>query len=320
MSALKNAPNGASKETGELHILDDIGPSWAGMVGAKWVAAELKAMGPGLKDINVLINSYGGDVFEGLTIYNLLKDHKANLSIHVAGVAASIASIIAMSGDQITMAAGSWMMIHNPWGITLGESSDMRRYADLLDGITDDLAKVYADRSGKEPGFFKDLMAKETWIDAETAVSYGLASEITSNKQAVVNSLSPRGYSLQNVPDELRSCATLAAKLNARINEIDRDETDDRTRQMVIGDLYSSASGTNAEGVRIEAILSGKEGCQTDAALELFAKTLGIPLGDLRAAHSEDGCRCKTEPEPKSKIDHKAQLAAWRAVGARIGK
>ncbi|WP_437228783.1 head maturation protease, ClpP-related [Planctomicrobium sp. SH661] len=319
MSSTKNATN-AAKEPPELHILDDIGPSWAGMMGAKWLAGELKAIGNDAPKISVRMNSYGGEVFEGLTMYNLLKDHPASIHMHIDGVAASIASIIAMAGDTISMAAGSYLMIHNPWTVAVGEAGDLRHSADLLDSLTDTLAEVYASRSGKTKGEFLDLMAKETWIDAEKAVSLGLATEVSSNKQAIVNSLSPKLYSLETVPDGLRRCATLAAKLNARIDSIDRDTMDCRTRGHLVAKLMQSAQGTGAEGVRIPEILAGKADCQTEAALELFSNVLEIPMDDLKAAHAEDGCRCQSDSIITSKVDHRAQIAAWKVVGQRIGK
>lgn len=198
MRGLKSILN-AEKQSAEIHILDDIGPSWAGMVGAKGVAAELKGLG-NVKQIDVRVNSLGGSVFEGFAIYNLLKDHPAKVTMHVDGIAASAASTIVMAGDRIMIAKNGFLMIHDPSSIIWGSAEELRKQADLLDGLKQKIADVYASRGKKDAATFSDWMTAETWLDAEQSIEAGLADEIDPNKSAVVNSLSPRMYDFKAAP------------------------------------------------------------------------------------------------------------------------
>ena len=110
-------------------------------------------------DLTVHINSPGGDVFAGVTIYNALKDyHKGKVVVKVDGLAASIASVIAMAGDEIVMSPGSMMMIHNPWSVGIGSSDELRKAADTLDQIKDSILPIHTERSGLAEDEVKELM------------------------------------------------------------------------------------------------------------------------------------------------------------------
>ena len=154
-----------------ITMFDVIGEDYwtGGGVTAKRVAAELRAIGK--RDVTVRINSPGGDVFEGIAIYNLLRAHPARVTVEVVGWAASIASTIAMAGDEIRMGLGSFMMIHNVWGVVVGNRHDMSDTAALFDGFDGALADIYVARTGAE----RDQVA--AWMDAETFMSAGEAVE-----------------------------------------------------------------------------------------------------------------------------------------------
>ncbi|WP_026061972.1 head maturation protease, ClpP-related, partial [Rhodococcus rhodochrous] len=131
---------------------------WGDEVTPKAFRDELNALGD-VDEIVVRLNSAGGDVFAGLHIYQLLKEHKAKVTVRVEGLAASIASIIACAGDTIIMPKGSMMMIHNPWTSVWGaEANDLRHTADVLDKIRDALVEVYAEKTGMEADEIKALM------------------------------------------------------------------------------------------------------------------------------------------------------------------
>ena len=130
----------------------------------------------GAEDITLRINSDGGEVFESIALYNYLKDK--NVHVIVDGIAASGASIIAMSGKTITMMQGSMMMIHNPLSLAIGYAEDLRAEADILDKISDSIAGIYASRTGKEKGEILDLMKAETWLQDCECLAEGLADEI----------------------------------------------------------------------------------------------------------------------------------------------
>ncbi|MTI15140.1 head maturation protease, ClpP-related [Sansalvadorimonas verongulae] len=153
----------------ELLIYDVIG-DWQGL-SAKELVNDLKATTS--EDITVRINSPGGSVFDGIAIYNALRYHPANIHVRIEGLAASIASVIAMAGDTITMADNSLMMIHNPLGWVGGEAEDMRRTADMLDKATEAIALAYSGKSGTPVENITPLMASETWMTAKEAKAQG---------------------------------------------------------------------------------------------------------------------------------------------------
>jgi ClpP class serine protease len=117
-------------------------------------------------------------VFDGIAIHNALANHKAQVNVTVDGVAASIASVIAMAGDTVTMARGSQMMIHEGHTVAVGAAADMRAQADLLDTVSDTIASFYAGRAGGDVPMWRNRMRKETWYSAEEAVKAGLADAV----------------------------------------------------------------------------------------------------------------------------------------------
>jgi ATP-dependent Clp protease, protease subunit len=169
----------------DLLLYDVIGEGMFGGTSAMDVVQEITAA----KDanvINVRINSPGGDVFEGFAIYNALRDHAAKVIVNIDGYAASIASVIAMAGDEINIAENAMLMIHNPWAYTSGGSDDLRKQADLLDQIKGGILKSYA-RSGLGDVELADMMDEETWLDASEAIAAGLADNVTTpQKMAAV--------------------------------------------------------------------------------------------------------------------------------------
>lgn len=160
----------------EVSIYDEIG-SWG--VGANKFVSDLKKIDA--KKINLRLNTPGGEVFDGTAIFNALRDHPADIVVHIDGLAASAGSFIAMSGDEIRMADNAYMMIHNGRGGVMGEAKDMRAYADVLEKINNNIAQMYADRTGKTKEHFSELMNAETWFTAEEALAQGLIDTITKN-------------------------------------------------------------------------------------------------------------------------------------------
>jgi ATP-dependent Clp protease, protease subunit len=133
--------------------------------------------------INLRVNSPGGSVFDGLSIYNALRQHSARVVVHIDGLAASIASIIALAGDEVRMAKNAFFMIHEPWSISMGNADDLRKEADLLDKVQDTLAQTYVDKSGKSKKEITEYMAAETWFTADEAVAAGLVDSIYEEKE-----------------------------------------------------------------------------------------------------------------------------------------
>ena len=161
-------------QTPELFIYDDIDDWWG--VSAQSVVDQIRAMDA--PEINVRINCRGGMVFEGIAIYNALRLHKANVHISIEGLAASIASVIAMAGDRVTIAENAMMMIHNPYGWATGDAESMRKTAEVMDKIADSIAVSYTARTGKSIDELKALMDAETWFTAQEALDMGLVDQI----------------------------------------------------------------------------------------------------------------------------------------------
>jgi ATP-dependent protease ClpP protease subunit len=162
--------------TAEVYVYDEI--SLWGITADDFVR---EVAGLNVSTINLHLNSPGGLVFDGIAIHNALRNHKATVNVSVDGLAASIASVIAMAGDTVTMGRGTRMMIHNPHGLAIGEATDMREYADLLDNAADDISGFYAERAGGERSEWLSRMATTTWYSAEQAVEAGLADSYTSD-------------------------------------------------------------------------------------------------------------------------------------------
>ncbi|MFO1071114.1 MAG: Clp protease ClpP [Geminicoccaceae bacterium] len=169
-------PAAAAAEADGIAILEPIGPDpygEGGGVTAAAVAAALRRHGN--RPVVVTINSPGGDLFEGLAIHNLLRAHPAAVAVRIVGLAASAASIIAMAGDRIEMGSGAFLMIHNAWGMVVGNRHEMRDLAETFDAFDAAMAAIYAARSGLAEAEVAALMDATSWIGAERAVALGLA-------------------------------------------------------------------------------------------------------------------------------------------------
>ena len=211
-----------SKEAAEIYIYEEIGEGWYGGISAKAFAEEVKKLGS-VKTIDVFINSPGGSVFDGVAIYNTLKSNKARIVVHIDGLAASIASIIAMSGDEVHMAANAFMMIHNPWSLMSGFAEDYRKEADRLDLIAGTLRDTYAAKSAEKATVdqITTWMSEETWFTASDALEAGLVDFVSEELQAAARfDLSKFNY--RNMPKDKTSGESLVdlpgeKKLRARM-------------------------------------------------------------------------------------------------------
>lgn len=154
-----------------------------GVVGWDILASDVANFLNGKDEVTLIINSGGGDIIEGFSIYNALAAHSGNVNIQI-DFAASMASVIAMAGNNVTMKdSSSIMMIHRPWGVAGGNSEDFRKQADNLDKMEDMLLDIYIGKSDMNREELSEMLASETYLDAKEAKSFGLIDSIESGKQ-----------------------------------------------------------------------------------------------------------------------------------------
>lgn len=178
----------AAEYDNTISIFDVIGQDyWTGEgVTAKRISGALRAIGED-KPVTVNINSPGGDMFEGLAIYNILREHKGEVTVKVLGLAASAASVIAMAGDNIQVARAGFLMIHNAWILVAGNRHDMREYAEYLEPFDRSMADLYSARTGIEFKAMQKIMDAESWIGGSDAVEQGFADELLPSDQIQID-------------------------------------------------------------------------------------------------------------------------------------
>lgn len=168
--------NKAGSDTTEVYLYDEIG-FWG--VPASEFVDELRAITTSKIDLHV--NSPGGEIFDGIAIYNAILGHKATVTAYVDGIAASAASWIIQAAERVLINRHAEMMIHDGQGICVGDSRDMHQMADMLDRSSDNIASIYAERAGGTVTAWRDRMREETWYSAQEAVDAGLADELTGS-------------------------------------------------------------------------------------------------------------------------------------------
>jgi ATP-dependent protease ClpP protease subunit len=186
---MKGVQMRAAGEGAVLTLMGDVGYE----ITAKGVADALKGAGKG--PLTVSLHSYGGDALAGVAIHNMIARHPGMKTVIVEGVAASAASLIAMAGDRIVMPDNALLMIHEAWGLAMGDSEDMRKQADVLDTVSGAYRRTYAARTGKDEDEIAALMAAETWFTAADAVAQGFATEMSAPVEVRAMALSEGRFS-----------------------------------------------------------------------------------------------------------------------------
>lgn len=183
---IEMAKSGDDENSAKILIYDEIGENfWGEGVSAKKFVKDLQSLD--VEQIDLHINSPGGNVFDGNAIYNSLRVHKANIDVSIDGIAASAASVVAMAGDRIKMPQNAMMMIHNPAGLVWGTAAEMIKMADTLDKIKVGVIAAYGRKSGQGKENLSKMMDDETWMTADEALDMGFADEVT-DKVTIQNS------------------------------------------------------------------------------------------------------------------------------------
>lgn len=177
---------------------------------------------PNVSEIHIFINSYGGSVFEGTAIYNQLKRHGAKKVVHIDGFACSIASVIAMAGDEIVMPGNALMMIHNMWMGVYGNATELRKAANDLDTINAAGRKAYMAKAGDKLPEEKlvEMMDAETWLTAEQCIAYGLADRLAEEDA----DMSKAQEVLQKANLDTQQRINLQKSLAAQLRQLASDE------------------------------------------------------------------------------------------------
>lgn len=186
-----------------LYLYDEIGPGWLGMIDAQGVVDALAELSSAA-EINVRINSPGGDVFEAAAIYNGLVRHPANVIVSIDGLAASAASVIAMAGNEVQMAANALLMIHRAWTLAWGNSEDLAEVIKTLDKVDQTITDTYAARTGERSSRDQIVawMQAETWMDAGEALERGFVDRVTELQAGMAAAVPAGRY--RNVPRGVR--------------------------------------------------------------------------------------------------------------------
>jgi len=210
-----------SDDESTINIYDIVGEDWwtgQGMT-AKVVSSVLRKNKG--KAITVNINSPGGDFFEGLAIYNLLKEHDGEITVRIVGMAASAASIVAMAGDTIKIAEAGFIMIHNVWTVCVGNKDDMRECMDTLTKFDDSCVALYGKKTGLADDEVEAMMAAETWISGKEAVEKGFATQfLDSDELDTDEETSKKANSLKEIELALAKAGKTRSQRRAIIKDL----------------------------------------------------------------------------------------------------
>jgi ATP-dependent protease ClpP protease subunit len=281
----------ANGETLELTMLDVVGEDWwtGGGITSKRVQEKLAA-NPKAKTIKILLNSPGGDAFEGLAIQALLKRHGARVEVEIVGLAASAASVIAMAGDSIAMHEGSLFMIHEPWTFAVGDAGEMRTTAEFLDKVNSSALDVYERRTGRARSEIAKLVNDETWMTAHEAVQEKFATSVIEGaapEPAAKASAAARTFMSARKPRQTPRPApqqqTPPAPEARQISPVLGEETNEMTLPKNVLAALSLDESASEEGA-LAAINKLKMSAKTGTDIELLLSETGpAATGVVRA-------------------------------------
>lgn len=281
-------PRALVSPAGELLLYGVIGDDWDGLDAASVIQAVMQ-MGD-IEALTIRINSPGGFIFEGLAIFNFLKGLSAKKTVVIDGLAASMASVIAMVGEEIVMPVNSFMMIHNPWNIVIGDADEMRKQADLLDRLKATTIAIYAERTGKATDALSAMMDAETWMNGDEAVAEGFATR-TAETAADAAALADLDLgiltigNLDKIPAPLRALPNRAASRARAMAPRGAAQPKESTMPPVDPAAKPSATipaddaGANAQQIAQQAVAQERARC-SDIRKAVRAAKLGDELAD----------------------------------------
>ena len=263
--------------------------SWfSDVVTPKKFKQELDALG-NIETLDVYINSGGGEVFAGQAIYSMLKRHPAHVNAHIDGLAASMASVIAMAADTVYMPSNAMMMIHNPWSQGQGDAKSFRKMADTLDQVAETCISAYMDKCGMPKDEIVALLDAETWLTAEEAKAMGFADIITASVSiaaSIDNGMF--NFSGQTMPlDKMQNAKQLLAKLPNAITIVSRIENAPKGEELTpmnFKELLASLPQEQQDVVQAELVASNTQIVTLQASLDETVAKLNASQTALAAA------------------------------------
>ena len=267
LSKFDKSIRSAAKADSEIEILGEIGFSgWSEIyTTTKMVKDRLKSIGA-KSPVTITINSPGGDAFEGISIYNLLREHQGPVSVNVIGIAASAASVIAMAGQPVKMSPASMLMIHSASGLVMGNQEDMREFAAVLDNIDKSVAGLYAARTGISEADVLAMMKKEKWMAADEAVSLGFADvAVKDDKKKAKSSIQVPSSLLAAIGNKAMPVVRLNTNLpGASGNQIFLKGPDMNTQQQIQN--FENKRAASAERMTAIMAKAAEDGSTLDEA------------------------------------------------------
>lgn len=299
IQAKSNSPVSAA----EVFIYGDIGESWWGdSITAADFVKEISALD--VQELTVRINSYGGSVTDGIAIYNAIKRHPANVTIAIDGIAASIASLIAMSGDTVEMADNALMMIHAPWGGAVGNSVEMRKYADMLDAWASAMASSYANKSGQPLETVMAILTdgEDHWYSAQECLDMGFVDSTTAALALAASldtaALAARFRSLpQSLAANIPAAAAAQPSKESTMSEKDKPVAATETQPAGKSESEIQAAVLQADSTRRNGIAT---------AFAKFTKTDGV---DALMKTCQDDTNCTLDDANKKLLAHLGKTA-----------
>jgi len=316
----------AGAKRAKINIHSEIARPWFDgddVVGARQFIADLDALD--VEDIDLHINSPGGEVFEGLAIYNALREHPARVHVRVDGIAASIASVVAMAGDDIAMPKTAMMMIHDPYGFAAGTAADMQNMAEALGKIKGTLVAAYAERAKADEARLVQMMSDETWLTAAEAVEMGLADEVLPAVRSAKAYMPAHFWnSYRNIPAKFKPAAD---RLPDNPTPADGAGPDAKENEMDFKDLSVELLAANRADL-VEHIAAGARQENAERLLAMAEVHFGADAGKAFRQIVATGATAEmyaafkaAQPAPaapavENDAEKAAMLAAIKASGA----
>lgn len=318
-AARKNPPKSlVNVADGDIMIFGAI-DDWE--VTAKGVNDAIKALGD-RDEIVVRINSGGGDVFQGLAIYNLLHQHPSKVIVNIEGACLSIATVIAMAGDEIRMASNALFMIHDPHLFAGGGSKDMRKAAELLDKAAEQIRDTYVARTGLDASEVERLMSAETWLTAEEALELGFVTEVVDAK-TVTAEFDPSDFS--QIPGRFAKLVAALGVAEHTSEQTKEFEMDKNLRAMLVSlGMDSALSDADAQAwavANLTKIVASKPEVDVKAlaeALKPADKTADITNAVLAAVEAREAKKLADRVAFTNEVDANLELVFGDKVPADV--